>query len=280
MDKPMVRFATVAAVISVVTLGPLPRAGPYQSGVVQAQEKKAKEKKAEDKKKEPSRGFTARQRQTQNHPVPGSSRQLEMVMTALIRECPQHGVREDSYVGGALTSSRYVNYADHTAISLLYGMKMCMRRDLPKDFSPAQYSEDPRPKLKRALAGEHKRLGRRTIDGIEAEGVEIRGTTGVKASFKIDSVVTQFWSSVATGYPVLVAQTVVGNNGAIRMTQTTDRFHWDVPLDPNDFKAKIPPDYQLVDQPQPGQGQGSGGFGRGAGRGSPAPPTSGQKTRR
>jgi hypothetical protein len=44
---------------------------------------------------------------------------------------------------------------------------------------------------------------------------------------------------------------VIGNNGAVRMTTTTDQFRWDVPLDPNEFKAKIPPDYTEMGSPKP-----------------------------
>jgi hypothetical protein len=71
---------------------------------------------------------------------------------------------------------------------------------------------------------------------------------------------------------------VVTGNGAMRFKTISDQFHWNVRIDPNEFKVEIPSGYQLMNI-QPGQG-GFGGSGRGAGMGSTGPSKSRQKTRR
>ena len=57
----------------------------------------------------------------------------------------------------------------------------------------------------------------------------------------------QLWVSVETGYPVLIESEVVGNNGTLQIKMTIDEFQWDVELDPSEFHAVIPPDYQLLE---------------------------------
>ncbi len=276
MGKPVVRFAIAATIIAAVMLGLFEFTAPCQFGVVRAQEKKAEEKKKEEQKKEEvGLGFTCRQRQTQS--------MSPTEITEAIRESPAYGSRLDTYVSGKVISSMYTNYADGTIIFLSHWTKTYTRRPGPKGPPPAEQTQDPRPKIKKALAGEHKKLGRRTIDGVETEGIEVPEVGGMVggnngARVKVDRAVVQFWSSAETGDPILVEREVVGGNGALRFKTINDQFRWNVRFDPNEFQAKIPPDYQL-DTRLPGQG-GFGGFGRGSGTGPAGPSRSGQKTRR
>ncbi len=158
-------------------------------------------------------------------------------------------------------------------------VKMCIRRNLPQDFSsrsnrprtPGPGSRKPWPASTRNSAA-----GRST--GSKPKGSRSpMSARGVNASFKIDSVRHAVLVQRGDRMPgPRGAQAVVGNNGALRMTRDHRSVPLGCPIDPNDFKAKIPPDYQLIDQQQPGQG--GGGFGRGAGMGSAGPPKSGQKS--
>ena len=279
MDKPAVRFALLAAVIAAVSLGLLEFIAPYQFGVVRAQEKKAEEEKEEQRQEEAGLGFTCRQRQTQTQP--GLAKPIET--TTMIRQSPLRDLRMDTYYEGKLDGSTYINYTEGVTITLFHVRKMYTRSTGPKGPPPAEQTCDPRPRFKKTQAGEHKKLGRRMIEGVEAEGIEVpevqgalMGNDGAKA--KLDSAATQFWASVETGCPILVEETMVAFNGTIRVKTIRDQFRWNVRIDPNEFKAKIPPDYQLSNM-QPGQG-GFGGSGRGAGMGSAGPSKPRQKARR
>ncbi len=279
MDKTAVRFALLAAVIAAVSLGLLEFIAPYRFGVVRAQEKKAEQKKEEQKQEAAGLGFTCRRRQTQTQP--GLAKPIET--TTVIRQGPLCDLRMDTYYQGKLDASTYINYTEGTTITLFHARKTYTRYTGPKGPPPAEQTCDPRPRLKKALAGEHKKLGRRMIEGIEAEGIEVPevqgglfGNDGVKA--KLDSAASQFWSSVDTGCPILVEETMVAFNGTIRAKTIRDQFRWNVRFDPNEFKAEIPPDYQL-DTRLPGQA-GFGGFGRSAGMGSAGPSKPRQRARR
>jgi hypothetical protein len=280
MDKPAVRFALPAAVIAAVALGLFEFIALYQSGVVLAQEKNGAEKKEEKKQEAAGLGFTCRQRRAQTQP--GTTQPMEFTDT--IRESPAYGSRMDTYLSGRLFCSLYTNYADGTTVSLFHLTKRYTRRKGPKGPPPAEQTHDPRAKIKKALAGAHKELGRRMIEGVEAEGIEVP-LVGVviagnnQARVKVESAVERFWSSVETGQPVLVEQEVVGGHGALRFKTIRDQFRWNVGVDPNEFKARIPPDYQL-DTRQPGQGGGFGAFGQGSVSGPAGTPKSRQKARK
>lgn len=92
--------------------------------------------------------------------------------TETIRESPRYGSRADTYESSRLSGSMYTNYADGTTISLFHRSKTYMRRTGPKGPPPAEQAADPRARIRKALAGVHKKLGRRTIDGVETGGIE------------------------------------------------------------------------------------------------------------
>jgi hypothetical protein len=251
MDKPVVRFPIMAVASAAVTLGLCQLTVPHQSGVAWAQEKnqqdkpqekdtqdKAQEEDEPDKKEETRLGYTARQHQTQT-----TSGKVTLEMTTMIREDPRYGIRTDGYYGTTLMLSTCSDYAERVTVSLFPGIKRYTCHKWPPYAGIDRKSEDPRPALRKALAGKHKDLGRRTIDGVETAGIEVNDPTGRGANFKIDSIVTRYWSSVETRCPVLVEDTMIGNRGVIQIKTVTDQFRWNVALDPNEFKVKIPPGY-------------------------------------
>ncbi|MEN6338203.1 MAG: hypothetical protein ABFE01_28435 [Phycisphaerales bacterium] len=303
MNKPAVKHAIAVAVVAAVVFSLFESIVPCSPGIVQAEEKKAEEKKAEEKTEQAGLGFTCRERRT--HQQAGLPTPFETLAT--LRVSPEFGSRKDTYEQGKVASSEYRHYADGTTITLYHlGMRAgtYTRQEGPKGPPAPGQGYDPRPRIKKALAGEHKDLGRRTIDGVQAEGTEAHETsavTGMSMSgsmssgaagsapsvtaqpYKIEvATVRQFWSGVETGCPVLVEENVAATNGAFRQKTILDRFRWNVRVDPNEFKAKIPPDYRLVDERQLGQmfGGGSGGFRRGPASGPAATPQSQRQPRR
>lgn len=297
MDKRAVRFGIAAVIIAGVGSGLFEFITPDQFGVVWAQEKKAEETKKEEKRQEEAGlGFTCRSRLTQ---CQASLAPIET--TEMIRASPQYGSRIDHYDQGKLTLSTYYNYVDGTMVYLLPTLKTYSRKTgTRKGPAPdGQAFLDPRPRIKKALAGVHKKLGRRIIDGVEAEGIEIpeisgmigrmsggmsggmgMGTGSISSGHDVITsdvnAVSQLWSSVGTGLPILVEESATIEKDGYRMKRITDQFRWDVRFDPNEFRARIPADYQSVQERQ----SRFGGSGRGAGMGSTGPSKPRQKARR
>ncbi len=311
MNKWVFRHAIAVAVVAAVMLSLFEFITPYSSGIVRAQEKKAEEKKGEGKKAEENKkeeaglGFTYRERKT--HQQPGFPKPFETL--SIWRVSPEYGTRKDVYEQGKVALSEYCNYADGTTITVHHlGMmaRTYTRQDGPKGPPAAGPACDPRPRIKKALAGEHKKLGPRTIDGVQTEGIEVPETSGTATGtsmgmggsmsgggagntpsvtaqpFKLEvTTVWRFWSSVETGALVLVEENAAATNGAFRQKTIRDQFHWDIRIDPNEFQAKIPADYRRRDEQQLGQmfGRGTGGSRQGSASGSAATPPSRQKRR-
>lgn len=162
---------------------------------------------------------------------------------------PGHGMRVEGIEGGAPDS--YVNEEEGIQITLNHAAKHYTQRTLPPRPAGAA-AEPPAGVMAKAMVlpftmGEYKELGRRTIDGVEAEGIETHGFTGFGGNFQIDSQTARLWVSVETGYPVLIEREVVGNNGTIEIKTILDQFQWDVALDAAQFKPVIPPGYRRME---------------------------------
>ena len=101
---------------------------------------------------------------------------------------------------------------------------------------------------------EPAKLGRKIIDGKEAEGFELKNSKIVAAfvPVKFDSLVARFWIDVETSLPVryeaeLVISdkhiTTVTGGKPVEVKVTADEFRWNAELEPGIFEPNIPSDY-------------------------------------
>jgi hypothetical protein len=186
-----------------------------------------------------------RQKQT----VEGMDHPIEMHMTTY---SSSQGSRMENRIGDKLTATTYADYRTGEIVSLLHELKQYTRQTIPPSTAGGGGGAmDPRMIVKDFLAGDYKELGRRTVAGVEAEGIEVTKIPHSMANFQIDSEVAQLWVSVETGYPVMLESTVIGNGGKVKIETAIDQFEWNVELDPSQFKAEIPADYTLMETSQP-----------------------------
>ncbi len=98
------------------------------------------------------------------------------------------------------------------------------------------------------------KLGRKTINGREAEGFEIHNTkiAGAFVPVTFDSLIARFWIDVETSLPLRYeAELVISDKHitlftggkAVEVKVIGDEFQWDVELDKDIFELNIPPDY-------------------------------------
>ena len=192
-----------------------------------------------------SGGFIYRTRIIQSE----AGREGPIEFTTMTYDSPGHGMRTEGIEGSAVDS--YASYEEGTQVSLFHNMKRYTQRTLPPRPAGAEV-ELPAGAMAKAMIqqftfGDYKELGRRTIDGVEAEGIETQNPLGFGGNFQVDSHTAQLWVSVETGYPVLMESNIVGNNGTLHNQMIMDRFQWDVELDPAQFKTVIPPDYRRME---------------------------------
>ena len=98
------------------------------------------------------------------------------------------------------------------------------------------------------------KLGRKTINGREAEGFEIEDSkiAGALVPIKFDSLIARFWIDVETSLPLRYeAELVISDRHitlftggkAVEVKVIGDEFQWDVELKKDVFELNIPPDY-------------------------------------
>ena len=103
-------------------------------------------------------------------------------------------------------------------------------------------------------AEEPVRLGRKILNGREAEGFEVRDSKIVAAFVPVhfDSLIARFWIDVETSLPVRYeAELVISDKHItsytggkpVKVNVTADEFLWNVELEPGIFEPNIPPDY-------------------------------------
>jgi len=239
MKNSIVKLGIAAAIMAVLGTGLVEFLGTGStSGVVWAEVAE---------KVGASRGFVSRVRQTYTQTNAGKT--SEHCLT--VYNSPKHGLRMDSYEGDRLITSTYIDYAERTLVSLMHQSKQYTRQTVPAETVVAGRSIiDPKELIEQFLAGEYKKLGTKTIEGAEAEGIEVKDPAGFTGNFPVDSVVAQLWVNAKTGYPVKLESETIGNNGDLRVTTVSDRFQWNVEFDASQFHPVIPADYEQIETPQ------------------------------
>ncbi len=237
MRNPIAKLAVAAAILIALGLGVsvFVSTGSH-SGVVWAQVAE---------RVEASRGFIYRTRIIQSQ----ADWDQPLEWTMMTYNCPGHGGRTENIEGPAIDS--YYSFDEGIAVSLFHDTKRYTKRTVPP--LPAGAVGDmpdgamAKARIRQFTSGDYRELGRRMIDGVEAEGIETHDSAGFGGNFQVDSQTAQLWVSVLTGYPILIEREVVGNNGTLQIKTVMDQFQWDVELDPAQFKTVIPPDYRRME---------------------------------
>ncbi len=154
------------------------------------------------------------------------------------------GRRVDYYIDKNIFISQFWLPDKNELIGVLPTQKLYIRKILSEGIFDPTISQDPYTYLKEFMSFEHTKLGRKKIDGIVVEGIEINDPLLCLNMF--EKMTTRLWVDVKTNLPVLFEQDVSANAGQIRQTSVCDRFEWDVDLEADFFEPDIPDDYVLL----------------------------------
>lgn len=155
--------------------------------------------------------------------------------------------RMDNYKAGNITRVFYCDYdarniffVDHN--NKIFGNIPMEQRGI-QDF---QQVMDLKDWVREVLSHEHKKLGRKTIEGLLCEGIETVYPIFGDINSLVENYVTRVWVSLETEYPVLCESgQVSGEDGKLQVESVMDQFQWDIELDPSEFEPKKPPaDYE------------------------------------
>ena len=162
---------------------------------------------------------------------------LEMVQYS----SAEHGLRIDIFRGGTLVAAQHLKANSNV-------MSVIIHRD--RSYTLVEISDEQRRMMeKRDAKGlvEHFRsmdfdeIGTRTIDGVQASGIEVRDPDDFRAIF--DESVIRLWVDARTNWPVRLEWEAVAKGGEIRSRSVLDRFEWNPSFTKKDFAFEIPNEY-------------------------------------
>ncbi len=159
----------------------------------------------------------------------------------MVYDSSEYGSRMDVYVDGKVTTRVYGPKDENIAIMVIPGAKRYTR--MPLTAEQLKQEKDPREFVKLFLSVDHTELGRKTIDGIEVEGLEVDSPKVGGGMF--ESAVGRLWADVKTNLPVRMEIEGVSGGGKIQTKMVIDKFKWDEKLSADEFEPNIPDDYIL-----------------------------------
>ena len=191
---------------------------------------------------EASPGFIFRMKQINNDKEKGIKKYHMKVYGSA-----KYGVRMDGYLDPQAPVQTYASLKEGALISVMPSSKTYSRQPLTGDQLAELEELDPKKSFRGLLSVGYRKLGRKIIDGVEAEGVEITNPEGARISsersIEIDSHISQLWVSVETKLPVFFESKTICNNGMLELHTIQDEFQWNVELDESEFEPDIPEDY-------------------------------------
>jgi hypothetical protein len=98
---------------------------------------------------------------------------------------------------------------------------------------------NPKGMIKEFMSFEHTPLGRKIIDGMEAEGIEVNDPKF--GGFLFERAKGCLWVSVETDLPVRIE--IEGVSGGVETKVVAYDFDWSAVLEPDVFEPNIPEDY-------------------------------------
>lgn len=162
----------------------------------------------------------------------------------------QYGTRADNNITGRTPAgpslSTFALPAEKLIIVVMWDMKKYKRHPLPSN-KIAEMKREVRDRLVRKYtAGEHRSLGRKQINGIEADGIEFNDVKFVDVGGKpVKSYTGRLWVDPRNELPVMIEHEGVVQDGdhEVHVETMMSHFRWNVGLRPEVFTPDIPEDF-------------------------------------
>ena len=171
----------------------------------------------------------------------------------------QSAVRIDSSLqvpDGTRTSHTYILFDDSVLITVMPAQKKYLEVTISDEQMKKMGDEkgDPVTLLKAMLEHEYTELGRKTIDGVAAWGIEVSDPKlGAKMGSLIsggmfDETVVQLWVDEKHELPIRINATGSSKDGQASMEVVYDNFQWGIEIEPALLRPEVPDDYELIAQ--------------------------------
>jgi outer membrane lipoprotein-sorting protein len=169
----------------------------------------------------------------------------------------EYGTRVENYINDQLSFIMYLNPKENIYVSVMPEQKKFMKyaNKSPDELKQIAEKDDPRVMVRHIMSGEYKQLGRKTINGIDVEGIECTGPRVMGGMF--EDATARLWVEIGTDFPVRIEIEGIVSGGQMEMSMVMDDFQWNVELDPALFVPDIPSDYTSQEFNLPEASEGS-----------------------
>jgi outer membrane lipoprotein-sorting protein len=157
-----------------------------------------------------------------------------------------YGIRRDAFYNDELISQLYIPAEGNQGVELVPSEKKYVNAV----FTDEQIKEiaeknDPRAIVKEFMCcNQYTKIGEKTIDGIEVEGIEVDNEKFGASLFERGK--GRLWVAVDTDLPVLIELEGTSAGGTVQISMTIDSFDWSPGLQAEDFQPNIPSDYTVM----------------------------------
>ncbi len=193
-------------------------------------------------------GFTCRMASWQRSVQAANSDEppREKSVTMQFSFSDEYGFKMEQYTGGTLTLIEYMLRQTNEGGRVWPQEKKYFRTKLSEQERAMMSTQemDPREWVRRFLSADFRPLGQKTIDGIEAEGIEINELDVIRKSSGesgIKDYAARLWVSIETQLPVQLEEEYT--LGSVRSGGGADQFQWNPSLSPADIEPAIPAEY-------------------------------------
>jgi len=183
--------------------------------------------------------------------LPNQGETLEMETEVAVDT--RYGVRMVSSMRGQPYSTIYLSIPNQVSVTIIPNQKKYVRTRMTDAHFERMGQEhgDPRKLVEKFMAYDHAKLGRRTIDGTEVEGIECQdpriaaGVLSGLAGQTVENVTGRLWANVENNLPVRLEIEAFTKDGRKAVEIVTDAYRWDIEMAPSAFEPDIPDDYEL-----------------------------------
>jgi hypothetical protein len=151
----------------------------------------------------------------------------------------EYGIRHDVYKDGQLTGILYIPSSGTDVTYVMPVTKQYMTETMSEEYMK-ENQVTPTGMIEEFMSYEYTKLGRKKIDGVEAEGIEVNES----GFYGFESTVGRLWIDIETNLPVRME--IEGIRGSTETTIITYDFNWDAELDESIFVPNIPADYKQM----------------------------------
>ena len=169
---------------------------------------------------------------------------------SVIRQSSQYGMQMDVFEGNKLAGQTYILLREKETIAFFHQSKKYFRKELSEEQQrQGPKIEDPRKWLPSLLSENYQELGRKTIDGVEVEGIEVAEPQFCGRALADCRV--QLWVDIENELPVQVVSESIPSKSKMNIRTVFDDFQWNVEFDSSVFQSPvIPDDYTEMQLPK------------------------------